>query len=124
MHLRCAQSRMPVYWYIILMIGIKNITAIQVTTHGPKTFPITWLTGNQIINFSHKNSPDQAEGYLDYLQPLISYSDRSRCVVVQVQMQLQLTVSDYTSTRTALGEREHQLRVLLLSLSLSNSRIA
>jgi hypothetical protein len=32
--------------------------------HGPKTLPVTWLTGNQIINFS--NSPDQqAEGYLD-----------------------------------------------------------
>jgi hypothetical protein len=21
--------------------------------HGPKTFPVTWLTGNHIINFSH-----------------------------------------------------------------------
>jgi hypothetical protein len=21
--------------------------------HGPKTFPVTWLTGNQIINLSH-----------------------------------------------------------------------
>jgi hypothetical protein len=37
--------------------------------HGPKTFPVTWLTGNQIVNFLIKNSPDQVEGYLDYLQP-------------------------------------------------------
>jgi hypothetical protein len=22
--------------------------------HGPKTFPVTWLTGNQIVNFSHQ----------------------------------------------------------------------
>jgi hypothetical protein len=21
--------------------------------HGPKTLPVTWLTGNQIVNFSH-----------------------------------------------------------------------
>jgi hypothetical protein len=21
--------------------------------HGPKTLPVTWLTGNQMINFSH-----------------------------------------------------------------------
>jgi hypothetical protein len=49
MHMRCAESRMPVYW------------------NDPKTFAVTWRTGNQIINFSHKNSPDQAEGYLDYL---------------------------------------------------------
>jgi hypothetical protein len=36
--------------------------------HGPKTFPpVTWLTGNQIIIFLNKNSPDQAEeGYITY----------------------------------------------------------
>jgi hypothetical protein len=36
--------------------------------HGPKTFPVTWLTGNQIVNFLIKNSPDQ----VDYLQPVLS----------------------------------------------------
>jgi hypothetical protein len=39
-------------------------------SHGPKTFPVTWLTGNQIIILLIKNSPDQVEGYLDYLQPV------------------------------------------------------
>jgi hypothetical protein len=37
--------------------------------HGPKTLPVTWLTGNQrSLIFLIKNSPDQVEGYLDYLQ--------------------------------------------------------
>jgi hypothetical protein len=47
--------------------GVPNPGCLFID-HGPKTFPVTWLTGNQIINFLIKNSPDQAEGYLDYLQ--------------------------------------------------------
>jgi hypothetical protein len=40
--------------------------------HGPKTLPVTWLTRSLI--FLIKNSPDQVEGYLDYLQPAFSLS--------------------------------------------------
>jgi hypothetical protein len=46
--------------------------------HGPKTLPVTWLTGNQIINFSHiKNTHDEVRCKVTW----ITYNQYSRISV-------------------------------------------
>jgi hypothetical protein len=54
MHLRCAQSRLPVNWS-----WPKDLNGYLLAYRKP----------DRLI-FLIKNSPDQVEGYLDYLQPL------------------------------------------------------
>jgi hypothetical protein len=64
--------------------------------HGPKTLPVTWLTGNQIVIFLIKNSPDQVEGYLDYLQPKLQNiipNNRTLCAGLRAPLEASVSLS-------------------------------
>jgi hypothetical protein len=40
---------------IIIIKGVPNPGCLFIG-HGAKTLPVTWLTGNQIVNFAHKKN--------------------------------------------------------------------
>jgi hypothetical protein len=84
MHLRSAQPRMLVYSRVEAQQTLHVLVSLNAETGGcpipdacllvmsQRPYRLLGLPETRSLIFLIKNSPDQVEGYLDYLQPLAS----------------------------------------------------